>query len=130
MQTKNEQIGFRLPANLKKELQDVAKREGRTPSQVCELFVPGGLEGYRKDLDTCSDYFRTIRKNLRSRAAPIGRVNRRIHSKSPFDRRLKSTVIRRQRRQLQPSVRKLLYLPGQARIHKKKEPEAQKESHF
>jgi hypothetical protein len=49
MRTKNEQIGFRLPANLKSELHDVAMREGRTLSQVCEIFVSGGLEAYRKE---------------------------------------------------------------------------------
>lgn len=49
MDTKNEQIGFRLSANLKRELQDVAKREGRTLSQICEMFVAGGLESYRKE---------------------------------------------------------------------------------
>jgi hypothetical protein len=49
MRTKNEQIGFRLPANLKSELHDVAKREGRTLSQVCEIFVSGGLEAYRRE---------------------------------------------------------------------------------
>ncbi len=49
MRTKNEQIGFRLPANLKRELQEVAKREGRTLSQICEIFVAGGLEGYKKE---------------------------------------------------------------------------------
>jgi hypothetical protein len=49
MRTKNEQIGFRLAANLKSELHDVAKREGRTLSQVCEIFVSGGLEAYRRE---------------------------------------------------------------------------------
>jgi hypothetical protein len=49
MRTKDEQIGFRLPANLKKELHDLAKREGRTLSQICEIFVSGGLEEYRKN---------------------------------------------------------------------------------
>jgi predicted DNA-binding protein len=49
MQSKNEQIGFRLPANLKEELQDVASREGRTLSQICEIFVSGGLEAYKKE---------------------------------------------------------------------------------
>jgi hypothetical protein len=49
MGSKNEQIGFRVPAGLKKELQEVGKREGRTLSQVCELFLAGGLDSYRKE---------------------------------------------------------------------------------
>jgi len=49
MLSKNEQIGFRLPAALKKELQEVARREGRTLSQVCEIFLSGGLETYKKE---------------------------------------------------------------------------------
>jgi len=49
MRIKNEQIGFRLPSNLKQELHDLAKREGRTLSQICEIFVSGGLEEYRKE---------------------------------------------------------------------------------
>jgi hypothetical protein len=49
MQTKNEQIGFRIPAGLKKELQDMARHEGRTLSQICEILVAGGLEAYKKE---------------------------------------------------------------------------------
>ena len=49
MRNKNEQIGFRLPANLKRELHDIAKREGRTLSQICEIFVAGGMQAYRKE---------------------------------------------------------------------------------
>jgi hypothetical protein len=49
MWSKNEQIGFRIPAGLKKQLQEVAKREGRTLSQVCEMFLAGGLDSYRKE---------------------------------------------------------------------------------
>ena len=49
MRPKNEQIGFRLSATLKRELREVAKREGRTLSQICEIFVAGGLEGYKKE---------------------------------------------------------------------------------
>jgi hypothetical protein len=45
----NEQIGFRLSANLKTELHEIAKREGRTLSQICEIFVAGGMEAYRKE---------------------------------------------------------------------------------
>jgi hypothetical protein len=49
MRTKNEQVGFRLPADLKRELLDVARREGRTLSQICETFLAGGLETYKKE---------------------------------------------------------------------------------
>jgi hypothetical protein len=49
MRTKNEQIGFRVPAGLKRELQEIARREGRTLSQICEIFVAGGLDGYKRE---------------------------------------------------------------------------------
>jgi len=49
MDTKNEQIGFRLSSSLKKELQDVARRERRTLSQVCEIFLTGGLDAYKSE---------------------------------------------------------------------------------
>ena len=48
MQTKNEQVGFRISADLKRELQAVARREGRTLSQLCEILLVGGLETYKK----------------------------------------------------------------------------------
>jgi predicted DNA-binding protein len=49
MRTKDEHIGLRLPTNLKKELQELGKREGRTLSQICEMFLCGGLENYEKE---------------------------------------------------------------------------------
>src|ERR1035437_6347488 len=49
MRSKDEQIGFRLPANLKRELHNLARREGRTLSQICEICVSGGLESYRRE---------------------------------------------------------------------------------
>jgi predicted DNA-binding protein len=49
MHTKDEQIGFRLPAALKRELHNLARREGRTLSQICEIFVSEGLDAYRKE---------------------------------------------------------------------------------
>jgi hypothetical protein len=49
MQTKDEQLGFRVSADLKKELQTVARREGRTLSQLCEIILAGGLETYKKE---------------------------------------------------------------------------------
>jgi len=49
MQNKNEQVGFRISADLKRELQTVARREGRTLSQLCEILLVGGLEAYKKE---------------------------------------------------------------------------------
>lgn len=49
MRTKDEQIGFRLPADLKRDLDNLARREGRTLSQICEIFVSGGLDAYRRE---------------------------------------------------------------------------------
>jgi len=49
MQTKNEQVGFRISADLKRELQAVARREGRTLSQLCEIPLAGGLETYKNE---------------------------------------------------------------------------------
>ncbi len=49
MKTKNDHIGFRLPKTLKKELNEIAEREGRTLSQLCEIFVSGGLEIYKRE---------------------------------------------------------------------------------
>jgi hypothetical protein len=49
MQTKNEQVGFRISAGLKRDLQAVATRERRTLSQLCEILLIGGLEAYKKE---------------------------------------------------------------------------------
>jgi hypothetical protein len=49
MRTKTQQIGFRVSSKLKLELNQVAKSEGRTLSQICEIFVAGGLEAYRNE---------------------------------------------------------------------------------
>jgi hypothetical protein len=45
----SKKIKDRLSANLKRELQDVARREERTLLQICEMFVAGGLESFRKE---------------------------------------------------------------------------------
>jgi hypothetical protein len=49
MTRKNDRIGFRLPPYLKKELHEIAKSERRTLSQICEIFVCGGMETYERE---------------------------------------------------------------------------------
>jgi hypothetical protein len=46
---KDAPLAFRIPAELKKNLQEVAKREARSISQICEMFLKLGVEGYEKE---------------------------------------------------------------------------------
>jgi len=45
---KDERIGFRIPAELKKTLSQIARKEGRSLAQVCEIFLRGGIASYKK----------------------------------------------------------------------------------
>jgi hypothetical protein len=46
--TKDERIGFRLPREVKSELLRIAKLEGRSLAQICELFLRAGIGSYSK----------------------------------------------------------------------------------
>jgi hypothetical protein len=46
---KNTPLAFRVPADLKKELQQIADREARSISQICEIFLRIGTEQYGKE---------------------------------------------------------------------------------
>jgi hypothetical protein len=46
---KDERIGLRIPADLKKVLSKIAIKEGRSLAQVCEVFLRGGTEAYKRD---------------------------------------------------------------------------------
>jgi hypothetical protein len=46
---KDTQFTFRMPADLKKELEGVAAHEGRSMAQICEAFLRAGSESYKKD---------------------------------------------------------------------------------
>ncbi len=46
---KNERIGVRLPAEMKRTLTRIASKEGRSLAQVCEIFLKGGIASYRKE---------------------------------------------------------------------------------
>ena len=47
--TKTEFVAFRVPPELKRELQRIADDEQRALSQVCEMLLYEGIEGFKKD---------------------------------------------------------------------------------
>lgn len=46
---KDSALSFRIPARLKAELEKVALSEGRSLAQVCEAFLLGALDVYKKE---------------------------------------------------------------------------------
>jgi hypothetical protein len=46
---KTDQIGFRVPPELKRALLQIAKKEGRSLAQVCEILLVGGVSLYGKE---------------------------------------------------------------------------------
>jgi Arc-like DNA binding domain len=46
---KDTQFTLRIPAELKKELQNISAHEGRSMAQICEAFLRAGSEGYKKE---------------------------------------------------------------------------------
>ncbi len=46
---KEDRIGFRVPAELKRALVQIAKNEGRSLAQVCEILLRGGVSLYREE---------------------------------------------------------------------------------
>jgi hypothetical protein len=49
MPHKDERIGFRVSHDIKAALSQIAKKEGRSLAQVCELLLRGGIGEYEKD---------------------------------------------------------------------------------
>jgi predicted DNA-binding protein len=45
---KDTQFTFRMPTDLKKELESIAAHEGRSVAQICEAFLRAGSEAYKK----------------------------------------------------------------------------------
>jgi hypothetical protein len=45
---KDSQFTFRMPLDLKNQLEEIASSEGRSVAQICEAFLRAGTEGYRK----------------------------------------------------------------------------------
>jgi hypothetical protein len=49
MTAKDERIGLRVSGEIKAALLQIAKREGRSLAQVCELLLRGGINEYEKE---------------------------------------------------------------------------------
>jgi len=46
---KNAPLAFRIPGELKRSLQQIANREARSISQICEILLTIGTEAYGKE---------------------------------------------------------------------------------
>jgi len=46
---KDKRIGFRIAADVKSSLAQIARKEGRSLAQICDIFLRGGIEAYRKE---------------------------------------------------------------------------------
>jgi hypothetical protein len=47
--TKDERIGIRVSAELKRALIQIAKREGRSLAQLCEILLRGAAASYKDE---------------------------------------------------------------------------------
>ncbi len=45
---KDTRLTFRVRADLKRKIEAIASREGRSVAQLCDIFLEGGVEQYRK----------------------------------------------------------------------------------
>jgi len=46
---KKDFLAFRIDPELKRQIEEIADEEQRSISQICELFLKGAVEGYRKE---------------------------------------------------------------------------------
>ena len=49
MTAKDERIGFRVSSEIKVALLQIAKKEGRSLAQICELLLKGGIHEYERE---------------------------------------------------------------------------------
>lgn len=68
--TKNDQIELRVSRDLKADLLNITRKEGRSLAQICELLLRGGVAEYEK---TGQDYLRNLisRPKDKSKWRPI-----------------------------------------------------------
>jgi hypothetical protein len=60
MTGKDERIGFRVSSQIKAALVQIAKKEGRSLAQICELLLRAGINQYEKE---GSGYFHHLLKS-------------------------------------------------------------------
>jgi hypothetical protein len=65
MATKDERIGVRVPKEIKVALQGIARKEGRSLAQICELLLKGGIVEYESD---GPDYLRRLLTRPRAKS--------------------------------------------------------------
>jgi hypothetical protein len=46
---KDDRIGIRVPTELKRALIQIAKKEGRSLAQLCEILLRGAAAAYKKE---------------------------------------------------------------------------------
>lgn len=70
---KNAPLAFRIPDELKKSLEQIADREARSISQICEILLTIGTEAYSKEgpryLQT---YLKRSKEGSSGRSRPVG----------------------------------------------------------
>ena len=49
MTVKDERIGFRVSSEVKAALSHIARKEGRSLAQICELLLRGGINEYERE---------------------------------------------------------------------------------
>ena len=65
--TKDTRLTFRVQSGLKKNLEVIAAREGRSVAQICEAFLKAGSEGYKKKGPKYLQHFLSRQKKEDSR---------------------------------------------------------------
>lgn len=55
--TKDTRLTFRIESELKKTLEAIAAREGRSVAQICEAFLKAGIEEFKKKGPKCLQHF-------------------------------------------------------------------------
>jgi hypothetical protein len=60
---KNAPLAFRISDDLKSDLQQIAEREARSISQLCEILLKLGVESYKKEGSKYLQRFLSRRKD-------------------------------------------------------------------